>query len=229
MYRDEQWVAIEISLQRQQRGETKIGELMEQDVAKLLVAIVEGCDDAIISKDLNGLVTSWNSSAERMFGYQANEMIGQSITRIIPPELLDDERVILGTILSGQRLEHYETVRVKKNGERIDVSLTVSPVKDITGRVIGAAKVARDITVRKRADKAVREHMEQTIQEAISNVKTLSGLLPICAGCKRIRNELGSWQPVESYVSSRTEAAFTHSMCPECLEKYGWTAYKKAA
>jgi|SRR5215469_8895266 len=220
MNRDEQWTR-EMLLQQQ--------KLEPDDAARFLAAIVESCDDAIVSKDLNGLVTSWNSSAERIFGYRADEMIGQSITRIIPPELIDEERVIIGKILSGQRVDHYETVRVKKNGERIDVSLTVSPVKDITGRVIGAAKVVRDITVRKRADRAVREHMEKALQEALTSVKVLSGLLPICAGCKRICNNLGAWQSVESYISSHTEAEFTHGMCPECCEKYGWTAYKKPA
>ena len=105
--------------------------------------------DAIVSKDLNGIVISWNPGAEKMFGYSAKEMIGRPITTIIPPELQDDERRILETIGRGERIEHFETVRLTKSGEQIDVSLTVSPVRDDAGRVIGAAKIARDITQRK--------------------------------------------------------------------------------
>jgi PAS domain S-box-containing protein len=230
MNRKEQWTRERVlHQQKSQALEPEIGEVMEPDnAARLLAAIVESCDDAIVSKDLNGLVTSWNSGAERIFGYRADEMIGQPITRIIPPALLDDERVIIDKIISGQRVDHYETLRLRKDGELIEVSLTVSPVKDITGRVIGAAKVVRDITDRKRTDRAVREHMEKALQEALTSVKVLSGLLPICAGCKRICNDLGAWQSVESYISSHTEAEFTHGMCPECAEKYGWTAHKKA-
>jgi PAS domain S-box-containing protein len=121
-----------------------------------LAAIVESSDDAIVGKDLNGIVTSWNPAAERMFGYTAEEMIGRSIRAIIPPELQDDEDRILATIARGERIEHFETVRVAKSGERIDVSLTVSPVKDEAGRIVGAAKIARDITERRKTESALR-------------------------------------------------------------------------
>jgi len=121
-----------------------------------LAAIVESSDDAIVSKDLNGVVTSWNPAAERMFGYSAKEMIGRSIRTIIPPELQDDEDRILASLARGERIEHFETVRVAKSGERIDVSLTISPVKDETGRIVGAAKIARDITERKKTERALR-------------------------------------------------------------------------
>ena len=121
-----------------------------------LAAIVDSSDDAIVSKDLNGIVTSWNACAERTFGYTAEEMIGTSITAIIPPELHDDERRILATIARGERIEHFETVRMKKSGERIEVSLTISPVKDEQGNVIGAAKIARDITQRKKTERALQ-------------------------------------------------------------------------
>lgn len=121
-----------------------------------LAAIVEYSDDAIVSKDLNGIVVSWNRAAERIFGYSAEEMIGRSITTIIPPELQDDEPRILGTIARGERIEHFETVRVSKSGERVNVSLTISPVRDETGRIVGAAKIARDITQQKKAEQALR-------------------------------------------------------------------------
>lgn len=121
-----------------------------------LAAIVESSDDAIVSKNLNGIVTSWNLCAERTFGYKAEEIIGKPITIIIPSELQDDEHRILATIARGERIEHFETVRRTKSGELIDVSLTISPIKDEQGRVIGAAKIARDITQRKRTEKALQ-------------------------------------------------------------------------
>jgi PAS domain S-box-containing protein len=126
------------------------------DSARLLAAIVESADDAIVSKDLNGIVTSWNRAAEKMFGYTAEEMVGRSITTIIPLELHDDEPRILATIMRGERIDHFETVRVAKNGERKEVSLTVSPVKDESGRIVGAAKIARDITQQKKTERALR-------------------------------------------------------------------------
>jgi PAS domain S-box-containing protein len=127
-----------------------------EEASMRLAAIVQSSDDAIVSKDLNGIVTSWNAAAERMFGYTAEEIIGKSITTIIPPELRSDEDMILGKIRRGEKVDHFETVRVTKTGERLDVSLTVSPVKDEKGRVIGAAKIARDVGQRKRAEEALR-------------------------------------------------------------------------
>jgi PAS domain S-box-containing protein len=124
--------------------------------AQRLAAIVESSDDAIVSKDLNGVVTSWNPGAERIFGYSAAEMIGQSITKIIPPNLYEDEARILATIGRGERIEHFETVRLHKSGHQIEVSLTVSPVKDQAGCIIGAAKIARDITQQKKAERDLR-------------------------------------------------------------------------
>ena len=121
-----------------------------------LAAIVESSDDAIASKDLNGIVTSWNRSAERLFGYKPEEIIGKPITLVIPPELHHDEQTILSKIRRGEKIEHFETVRLRKDGERIDVSLTISPVKDENGRVIGAAKIVRDITETKKIDRALR-------------------------------------------------------------------------
>lgn len=121
-----------------------------------LAAIVESSEDAIVSKDLNGIVTSWNRGAEAIFGYTAEEMIGQSIIKIIPPELQHDESRILQTIARGERIEHFETIRLTAEGRRIDVSLTISPVRDGAGRIIGAAKIARDISKHREFDRALR-------------------------------------------------------------------------
>jgi PAS domain S-box-containing protein len=122
-----------------------------------LAAIIESSEDAIVSKTLDGVIQSWNAGAERLFGYTAEEAVGRPITLIIPPERLDEEIAILDRLRRGERVEHFETVRVAKDGRRLDISLTVSPLRDAEGRVIGASKVARNITERKRAEEALRE------------------------------------------------------------------------
>lgn len=126
-------------------------------VRALLAAIVASSDDAIVSKTLDGIVTSWNAAAEQLFGYSAAEMIGQSITRIIPEDLQYEEVDILAKLRSGGRIERYETVRRRKDGELVEISLTISPIRDATGRIIGAAKVAHDITARRRAERELKE------------------------------------------------------------------------
>ena len=132
--------------------ERKIAEEAKQRLA----AIVESSDDPIISKDLNGIIVSWNAAATRMFGYSAEEAIGKSILLLIPPELHEEEYITLSRLRAGERIEHYETQRVRKNGERLEVSLTISPIRNSRGVVIGASKFARDITQRKRAEEALR-------------------------------------------------------------------------
>ena len=129
--------------------ERKQAELTDQRLA----AIVDSSHDAIVSKDLNGVITTWNPGAEHLFGYTAPEVVGKPITILIPPDRHTEEPEILARIRRGERVDHYETVRVRKDGALIDISLTISPVKDAWGKVIGASKVARDITERKRAQK----------------------------------------------------------------------------
>ena len=118
--------------------------------SRRLAAIVASSDDAIIGKDLNSIITSWNFGAERIFGYTADEMIGTSIMRLIPPDRQEEEREILSRIRRGERFDHFETIRLAKDGRQLNVSITVSPIKDSTGHVVGASKVARDITERKK-------------------------------------------------------------------------------
>jgi PAS domain S-box-containing protein len=126
-----------------------------------LAAIAESSDDAIISKDLSGVITSWNLAAERMFGYRGQEMVGKPMTVIIPPDRLDEERRILAQIIRGEIIDHFETVRVGKDGKSIAVSVTISPIKDRGGKIIGASKIARDISARKQAEEAVRHSEAQ--------------------------------------------------------------------
>jgi PAS domain S-box-containing protein len=132
-----------------------------------LAAIVESSDDAIVSKDLDGIITSWNRGAEAIFGYTAPEAIGRPIALIYPPDRLHEEDMILGRLRRGDRIDHFETVRRRKDGRLIDVSLTISPVRDAAGRIIGASKIARDITDRKRNDQAQRE-LNELLERRVS-------------------------------------------------------------
>ena len=144
--------------------------------SRLLASIVESSDDAIISKDLNGIISSWNRGAERVFGYKADEVIGKPITILMPPELYDEEDRILARIRSGRSFDHYETVRLHKDGTLIDISLTISPIKDDSGRIIGASKIARDITEEIRAEEErtrllERERLAREEAEAANRLK----------------------------------------------------------
>jgi PAS domain S-box-containing protein len=125
-----------------------------------LAAIIESAEDAIVSKTLDGIITSWNRGAERLFGYKPEEAIGQHVTMLIPEDHPDEEPAIIARLRAGHRIEHYETVRIRKDGTRVDISLTVSPIRDGEGRIIGASKIARDITEWKRAERALREQTE---------------------------------------------------------------------
>jgi two-component system CheB/CheR fusion protein len=131
-------------------------DVTERRVAELdtarLVAIVESSDDAIIRKDLNGIFETWNPGAERIFGYTPQEIIGQSVTVLIPPDRADEEPGILERVRRGEHIEHFESVRRRKDGKLRDVSLTISPILDSQGRIVGASKIARDITERKLAE-----------------------------------------------------------------------------
>jgi PAS domain S-box-containing protein len=119
-----------------------------------LAAIIASSDDAIISKDLQGVINTWNEGARRIFGYEVEEMVGQPILRLIPKELHHEEDFILGQIRSGKRVEHFETIRLRKNGEKFPISVTISPIRDDSGTIIGASKIARDISDRRRADES---------------------------------------------------------------------------
>jgi PAS domain S-box-containing protein len=123
-----------------------------EEVKQRLSSIVQFSDDAIVSKNLKGIIESWNAGAERIFGYTACEAVGQSVEIVIPPDRLNEEPEILDRIRRGERIEHYETVRRRKDGSLIDISLTVSPILDANGKVIGASKIARDISERKRSE-----------------------------------------------------------------------------
>jgi len=144
-----------------------------------LASIVESSDDAIVSKDLDGIVTSWNRGAERVFGYTAEEAVGQSITIVIPEDRRSEEVEILTRIRRGERIDHFETVRRRKHGSLIDVSLTVSPVKNESGKIIGASKIARDITEQRRSQEqiaALAREAEHRSKNLLTTVRALVSL-----------------------------------------------------
>jgi PAS domain S-box-containing protein len=142
-----------------------------REASALLAAIVDSSDDAIVSKSLDGTILSWNTGAERLFGYVAAEAVGKPITFIIPKELHDEERAILERLRQGEKIDHFETVRVAKDGTRVDISLTISPVRDGRGRIVGASKIARNITERKLA--------EERLLDSEERYRRLTELLPV--------------------------------------------------
>ena len=159
---------------------------------RAIAAIVESSEDAILTKDLNGMITSWNQGATRLFGYTAEEVIGKPVTILIPADRHDEEPTILARIRRGERIDHYETIRQRKDGSTVDISLTVSPVRDPEGKIIGASKIARDITERRRAE----EQQRLLLREMDHRVKNLfalaSGVVGLSARSATTTEELAS-------------------------------------
>ncbi|RKD68870.1 PAS domain S-box protein [Rhizobium sp. WW_1] len=165
---------------RGQAKNTLLGQLGSNapSAQAFLAAIVESSDDAIVSKSINGIITSWNKSAGRLFGFTAEEAVGQHITIIIPEDRLHEEEAIIASIRAGNRIDHYETVRRRKDGTLVDISLTASPVRDAEGNIIGASKVARDISERKRA----AERQELLLREMNHRIKNIFAVVGAVIG-----------------------------------------------
>jgi PAS domain S-box-containing protein len=178
---------------------------VESAEAFWLASIVSSSDDAIVSKNLDGIIMSWNAGAEQLFGYTAAEAVGRPITIVIPEDRRSEEPAILDRIRRGERIDHFETVRRRKSGELIDISLTVSPVKNAQGQVIGASKIARDITERKRSDERIAalaleaEHRAKnilaTVQQSISR-----GPKPSTTSRKLLKRGFGRSQMCMRYL-----------------------------
>jgi PAS domain S-box-containing protein len=181
-------------------------------------AVVESSDDAIVSKNLDGIITSWNSGAERLFNYMAEEAIGRSITIIIPPDRLDEERMILARIRRGERIDHYETVRRRRYGDLVNISSSVSPVKNAEGEIVGASKVARDITEQKRS----QEHIAVLAREAEHRSKNLLSSVQAIISLSRSDTSEG----LKAVISGRIQAmANAHSLFVEAR----WTGAELSA
>ena len=183
-----------------------------------LAAIVESCHDAIVGMTLDGAIVSWNAGAEELFDYTDSEIIGHSVEVLIPAYGHGELSKMYRRLRRGEPTERFETWGMRQDGTRVDIALTHSPLRDSHGQIIGASALARDISQRKRQD-GERLQLIQELTEALARVKTLSGLLPICAACKKIRDDKGYWQQVETYISQRSEADFTHGICPDCAER----------
>ena len=144
----------------------------------MLAAIIESSEDAIVSKNLNGIITSWNKGAENIFGYKEQEAIGQHISLIIPSDRLDEEEMIISKLRRGEKIEHYETIRLTRSGDKLNISLSISPIRNASGQIVGASKIARDITRQKHAESLVRQYVHH-LEEINSIGKALSSELDI--------------------------------------------------
>lgn len=206
-------------------GRDRQAKLRAEAAMQHLAAIVKSTEDAIYSKNLDSMIVSWNPAAERIFGYRAEEVIGRSIALLFPFNHWDELLDTMASIRRGELVGFKETYRKHKDGRIIPVSMTISPIKAADGSVIGASTIARDITEKKRAEDERLKLIEE-LTESLSRVKALSGLLPICASCKRIRDEKNRWHQLESYVSKHSDATFSHSLCPDCGESYYTSLFK---
>jgi len=215
------WVNLTVSSARDSSGRMKhFISIVEEvtvrreayEVRAKLAAIVESSDDAIISKNLDGIINSWNAGATRIFGFTSEEAVGQSITIIIPLELREEESKILTRLRMGERLDHFETVRVTKGGERINVSLTISPLRDSRGRIIGASKIARDITHRKRVEAALRDSQTQ-LALALESSKTAIFDWDVVQSCGKWNPQMATlygFNPESTYITAEEWIALFH-------------------
>ena len=201
--------------------------LLSLNATQRIASIVESSDDAIISKDLNGVITSWNNGAERIFGYLAEEVVGKPVTILIPPDRHDEEPTILERIRRGEQVEHYETVRMRKHGSRVDISLTISPIKNVEGKIIGASKIARDITERKRSEAQITILAREAEHRANNVLATVQATVHLTQadtpeGLKQaIEGRIQALANVHRlFVKSRWQGAELHSLVREELAAY---------
>lgn len=190
-----------------------------EGAVQYLAAIVESSQDAIYGKNLDGQIASWNPAAERMFGYKPQEIIGQSTVVLFPSDRRNELFELIANIRRGEIVTVADTLRLHKNGQAVPVSVTVSPIKNSMGEVIGASSIARDIRPQKQAEQD-RRLLDQKLAAVSHEVQTLTGMLPICAACKRIRDDEGYWEQVETYLAKHSEILFSHSLCPQCAADY---------
>lgn len=187
-----------------------VGIASDENVRARLAAIVDSSDDAIISKDLNSIIITWNAGATRLFGYAAEEAIGQSVTMLMPQERKNEEPGILDRIRRGERIEHYETIRRRKDGSLVEISLTVSPLRDGRGTIIGASKIARDITERKRAERAWLEADRQKNEFLATLAHELRNPLAPIRNSLNILRLMGNTDPAAEQLQQVMERQVNH-------------------
>ncbi len=188
-----------------ERARTEAARQHAERAARQLVAIVESSHDAIISKDLDGVITTWNTGAEHLFGYRAEEVIGQPVTILFPPDRLHEESDILARIRGGELVDHFETVRRRKDGTLVDISLTISPVRDSRGRIVGASKIARDITERKEAEAKLRDRERQ--------LKDLLAAIPAAIYTTDAQGKITYFNEAAVELAGRTPTLGTDEWC----------------
>lgn len=159
------------------KGTTAVNEMKGFDIQAFLAAIVEFSDDAIYGKTLEGNILSWNHGAERMYGYSAAEIVGRPVSVLVPPTSTDEVPQILGRLKRGERVDHFETVRLRKNGETFDVSLNVSPVREASGKIIGASTIARDITEQKKLREALTQRAKEILDVSTPVLQVWEGVV----------------------------------------------------
>jgi PAS domain S-box-containing protein len=201
-----------------------LGSLAKSHAA---AAVVASSHDAIVTKDLNGVITSWNTGAEHLFGYTPEEAIGRPVTILIPADHENEESEIINRVRRGERIDHYETVRVRKDGVRLDISLTVSPVVDSTGKIIGASKIARDISERKRMEERVTmlvaetEHRTKNIMATVQAAVHLSHAENVADFKKSIEGRIQSMANVQRlFAASRWAGAELRQLIAQEIEAY---------
>ena len=197
-----------------------------------LASIVQSSDDAIVGKNLDGIITSWNKAAERVFGYAAEEAVGQPITIVIPQDRLDEERTILTRIRRGERIEHFETIRQRRHGSLIWVSLTISPIKNMEGKIVGASKIARDITEQKRASDLIAtlaREAEHRSKNLLANVQAMVSLSQADAVAKKaIEGRIEALANVHSlFVATRWIGAELSTIAKQEFAPYSATGEKR--
>jgi PAS domain S-box-containing protein len=184
------------------------------DEAQRLAAVVRDSNDAITLQDLRGNILAWNHGAEQMYGWSEKEALRMNIRETVPTDAVYDTTKIVQRVLLGDNVTSFETQRLTKNGRTLEVWLTLTALKDSRAEVVAVASTERDITERKK----IEREKEQYLQEALVKLKVLGGMLPICASCKKIRDDQGYWNQIESYIRDHSQAEFSHSLCPHCAK-----------
>jgi PAS domain S-box-containing protein len=226
---------IEVNRDVTERTQIKADLRESEQQLRWLASIVESSDDAIVSKNLDGIITSWNKGAERLFGYTVEEAVGQPITIVIPQDRQDEERTILTRIRRGERIEHFETVRQRKHGSLIWVSLTISPVKNAEGKIVGASKIARDITEQKRTNDLVAtlareaEHRSKNLLANVQAMVNLSQADAVADLKKAIEGRIQALANVHSlFVATRWIGAELSAIATQEFAPYSAAGEKQA-